>query len=151
MNSIKQDGPSMQLDVFMIRLADNWKEQILPYAWPSPVSRSSLWLSTSSSKNVAKSSASSTVSEMTLRTAWIAFFKHTHTYLHFERLPCQKFGCISEPVKNFPPFSVVSVLLLLWKWEACSGQSEAQSWLFFHVFASTQSQNNESLLLSVQE
>lgn len=33
-----------ELDVFMIRLADNWKEQILPHAWPGLVSRSSLWL-----------------------------------------------------------------------------------------------------------
>lgn len=41
----KNDIWSVDRDVFMIRLADNWKEQILPHAWPGPVSQSSLWLS----------------------------------------------------------------------------------------------------------
>lgn len=34
----------MHRDVFMIRLADNWNEQILPHAWSGLVSQRSFWL-----------------------------------------------------------------------------------------------------------
>lgn len=46
----KNDIWSMHRDVFMIRLADNWKEQILPHTWPDLVSQSFWWRSVSSPK-----------------------------------------------------------------------------------------------------
>lgn len=39
----KNDIWSMHRDVFMIRLADNWNEQILPHAWSGLVSGRSFW------------------------------------------------------------------------------------------------------------
>lgn len=50
MHSIRNDIWCVQLDVCMIRLADNQKELILSHTWPSPVSWSFLQLSTSSSE-----------------------------------------------------------------------------------------------------
>lgn len=40
----KNDIWSVHRDVFMIRLADNWNEQILPHAWSGLVSQRSFWL-----------------------------------------------------------------------------------------------------------
>ena len=39
----KNDIWSVHRDVFMIRLADNWNEQILPHAWSGLVSQRSFW------------------------------------------------------------------------------------------------------------
>lgn len=50
----KNDIWSVHRDVFMIRLADNWNEQILPHAWSGLVSQRSFWLQCSLTKKKEK-------------------------------------------------------------------------------------------------
>lgn len=50
----KNDIWSVHRDVFMIRLADNWNEQILPHAWSGLVSQRSFWFQCSLTKGKKK-------------------------------------------------------------------------------------------------
>lgn len=126
MNSIyiKNDIWSMQLDVFMIRLADNWKEQILPYAWPGPVSAGSLWLSASSSGS----------GKAKCFIAWIR--KDLKNRLGFIRKKKQIYILKVFHTTDLAIFQQVSLLLCLKAFRPClaSGSNLDSKWLISSLF-----------------